>query len=598
MHDELSALLRLNFTTLKDLVEYGIKPDGHPAGIQLFLFYWTKLFGKDEYIVKLPFMLMGTACIPLTHAIGKKMFSNSCGFLAATFVASTQYFIWYSQIIRPYSSGLFFSLLHTWFFLKIWENKASKVDFTVYVFTGLLCFYTHYFSMLFAITLFIFLCIKNRIIVKTLLPYISIGAILYLPHTTLFCEHFFKNKGLEWLGRPTAMFPIEYFKYVFQYQPLIYILLVVLVVYGVYKSMKWNIYRSLCLIIGFTPMLLGVAYSILVKPVIQYSMLIFTFPFLLYLIFSWLHLNFKGNAIVVISILTINIYSLFEKRDHFSVLINQPFNKIVEHTHQAIKENEINRKTTKIYLGGKIQMVAHYQEKFNRSFKFTSVHKNGYRKPVFRDSLEHVETDYIICANIDLECVNLIRKHYPCMEKYQSGFNYEWFMFSKDSCSQQPKEYKSISFYDYTKDSTLWTYNKELVNSEGIYQYKNDEVYGPTCSLKLNNYFLNRYGVIDLSFDFKSKGNNAGKLILEIWKSGKKINWVEYDVNEYFTKKSIWQTASFSSRVADWIKSKYINDYSVRIYHWNPSREQIDLKNIHIILRKSSETIYALVEEI
>ncbi|MBN2236346.1 MAG: hypothetical protein JW729_02230, partial [Bacteroidales bacterium] len=44
-YDELSALSRLRFNSFAELIQFGIKPDGHPAGVQLFLFYWTHLVG-------------------------------------------------------------------------------------------------------------------------------------------------------------------------------------------------------------------------------------------------------------------------------------------------------------------------------------------------------------------------------------------------------------------------------------------------------------------------------------------------------------------------------------------------------------------------
>ena len=44
-HDELSALLRTNFSNFQELIAKGVAIDGHPAFIQVFLYYWTKLVG-------------------------------------------------------------------------------------------------------------------------------------------------------------------------------------------------------------------------------------------------------------------------------------------------------------------------------------------------------------------------------------------------------------------------------------------------------------------------------------------------------------------------------------------------------------------------
>ena len=61
MHDELSAISRLRFSSFHDLIQYGVKPDGHPAGVQVFLWLWAKCFGTAEWVLRLPFLLLGIA---------------------------------------------------------------------------------------------------------------------------------------------------------------------------------------------------------------------------------------------------------------------------------------------------------------------------------------------------------------------------------------------------------------------------------------------------------------------------------------------------------------------------------------------------------
>ena len=60
MHDELSALSRLQYDNIYDVVKYGVMlGDTHPAGVQVFLYYWIKFGGTSEVWVKLPFILSG-----------------------------------------------------------------------------------------------------------------------------------------------------------------------------------------------------------------------------------------------------------------------------------------------------------------------------------------------------------------------------------------------------------------------------------------------------------------------------------------------------------------------------------------------------------
>ncbi len=119
MHDEFSALFRLRFDNLRDLFQNGIIVDGHPAGVQVFLYYWTKVVGWNAFGVKLPFALMGIGSVFMVYVIGRQWFNRKTGLLAAAFFAVSQLTVFYSQIARPYSPGLFFVLFMTFFWNKI-----------------------------------------------------------------------------------------------------------------------------------------------------------------------------------------------------------------------------------------------------------------------------------------------------------------------------------------------------------------------------------------------------------------------------------------------------------------------------------------------
>ena len=148
--DELSAWNRLHFDSFAQLIEKGVKPDGHPAGIQVFLYYWTLLFGDREWIVKLPFNLMGLASIYLIYRVGTIWWSKSSGLLVAAFMSSLQFFVLYSPIARPYISGLFFTLLMVLYWSKYFWQQAKTKYLTGFVIFAVLSAYNHHFSLLFA----------------------------------------------------------------------------------------------------------------------------------------------------------------------------------------------------------------------------------------------------------------------------------------------------------------------------------------------------------------------------------------------------------------------------------------------------------------
>src|SRR6188508_3736379 len=62
-NDELSALARLQFDSVSEVIQQGVYVDFHPAGVQLFLYFWTKIFGFSEFAVRFPFALMGVLSV-------------------------------------------------------------------------------------------------------------------------------------------------------------------------------------------------------------------------------------------------------------------------------------------------------------------------------------------------------------------------------------------------------------------------------------------------------------------------------------------------------------------------------------------------------
>ena len=102
-----------------DLIQNGVIPDGHPAGIQFVLYFLVQISGYDEFIIKLPFLVFGIVSIYLAYRIAEQVFDVSTAIITASLMASLEFFIMYAQMARPYASGLFFSLLLVYFFTRI-----------------------------------------------------------------------------------------------------------------------------------------------------------------------------------------------------------------------------------------------------------------------------------------------------------------------------------------------------------------------------------------------------------------------------------------------------------------------------------------------
>ena len=110
-HDELSGISRTVFPSFIEELNKAIKIDAHPALIQLFLWYWVKLFGYNEIAIKLPFLICGVLSIYYIYTFGKEFFNKNVGLIAATIVSCSFIFLVYSSYSRMYISGVLFSII-------------------------------------------------------------------------------------------------------------------------------------------------------------------------------------------------------------------------------------------------------------------------------------------------------------------------------------------------------------------------------------------------------------------------------------------------------------------------------------------------------
>lgn len=291
-NDELSALSRVRFDTFGELVRNGFYVDGHPGGIQVFLYYWVKLFGMNEIAVRLPFAIAGAAGIWFIIRTFTYWFGKLPGLLTGAFVSFLAFPLLFSQIARPYGIGLSLSMLMAWFWTRLlFDEKPRTGVAAAYALSAAACMYNHYFSFLLALIMGItglFLMKKDRIY-----HYLGAGlaaALLFSPHIPITLNHLGIGGVGLWLAKPDMDWPIRHIAYIFNNSWLtggLAVALVVLQLFFYKKDGRKILFRILALIFFLLPMIIGFAYSRIINPVLQDSVLIFSFPFLLGFLFSF-----------------------------------------------------------------------------------------------------------------------------------------------------------------------------------------------------------------------------------------------------------------------------------------------------------------------
>lgn len=460
MHDEFSALYRTNLDSFQQLIRDGIIADAHPAGVQIFLYYMVKMVGWNEFWLKLPFALMGIASVFLVFKIGQQWFNAKVGLLSASIMTMSELFIFYSQLIRPYSPGLFFVLLFVFFWNKILfiEKKPSIPTCIGFALAAFLSSQMHNFSLAQAGLIWFsgifFLDRNNKPQIKAYI-FSSLGALLmFLPTSYIFYYQLFVRGGIGgWLGMPENTFIIDFFKYTLNYSWLFIFAFLILATlpFLTNKALKDNKLKlRITAILWFLiPFAVALLYSKFKEPILQFSTLIFGAPFLIIVMFSFyndLKITVKEEITIILAILLIGITTLITDRQYYKQVYNQGFDQIAAQMKK--NQEQYGDSITFLSYSNMSFMTKFYQDKENiRNNYFFD--KNSELND-FKELTSNIDTKYIGIglsdhSNILWELSALA--YYPEIIEDKQWFNTKYLLLAKDG-KQLPVLIKDVEMQD------------------------------------------------------------------------------------------------------------------------------------------------------
>lgn len=601
-YDEMSALKRTGFSSFSDLIHQGVKIDAHPPLIQVFLNYWVAIFGKVEWVVKLPFVLMGIASVVLTFSIGKKWFNETVGLISASFLAVLQFSTMYSIIARPYVSGMFFLLIMVYFWSKIIQNPKENYwkNWTLTLVFASLCAYNHHFSLLAAVIIGItglFLVHKKEIFKYVLL--LPAGFLLFLPNLSIFMYQLNIGGVGTWLGPPTPMFLLDFIQYVFHFSWWIFLVLVIVIVIGVkffkksdFKFQKW----ALAGIWFFSVFLIGYFYSLYVNPVLQFSMLLFLFPFLLFFIFGWISkLEGKWNGGVVLLILAVGTTSLSLERNHFQVFEqNRYFQMKADAMEFGVENTEI------ILLNFKDIIEHPFPENFEN-------HKDIFTWEYHIDELHHIEEKIAFSNKNQLmigyleqmpkEILSIAQAYFPNVVAQRCYNGATTYLFSKE---QKTTDLSLIYFRNSFKENTIEKYMNfdESKMKDGVYVDSTEWSLG--FELMLSDKVQHPYDILMLKAKIKpSKPNKSIVLVadIRIKDASEGLFWAASDSKSFITDSEgnmiIHLSIDFNTF------SRHIQeDLQLNAYLWDQNKQVVVIEDLSFEIQKGNRNKYMLYERI
>ncbi|MCC6251136.1 MAG: glycosyltransferase family 39 protein [Bacteroidia bacterium] len=609
-NDELSALLGFSYGSLFNNIFRYVATDFHPAGVQVLIWLWCNIFGTSVAALRLPFVLMGVASVYLVYINTKQCINKPAALLVSATLAVSQFAILYSQIARPYSSGLFFVLI-TWYgwnqfvFKEKHETPGLFASF-IFVLGLVLCMYNHYFSFLMAAIMGLTgLFVIPKHVKKIYLICGIVAVVLFLPHLKISISQFSAG-GIGWVSVPDKSFFWSFALYMFnQSKWYLFILLLIALVSAVKIPIQIssNKFRWIALLWFLLLLFIAYFYSIYVSPVLQYSILIFSYPFLLVFLFSYTPVQQKIVHLTVPLILvcgTIQIYAInkFSGSNEFG-----RFKEIAQHINEADIEFGSNQIESGINVTDS-SYIHYYLSKLNNQHHFNFYHcANDTQFNQLVKLTQGSEKPYFLYCWSNSDCPpvinSIISQKYPFLIKRYWYFNSEFYLYSRKSQDSVNRITDSENIFIQNYSNTAAYFNKpayivndttDTLHTNNAAEFLNKDVlYSSTFRIGLNKLIKNTSDIIHAKVLIKNTSIDDDALIVfSIDHQGKNYYWSGKSIKPYLLQPEKWNRCFHSIRLPE-IKSA---DDTISIYIYNQFNKTIFVDDFIIESEPGNDNLY------
>ncbi len=594
-NDELSALYRLHYDTFGELVQKGFYVDGHPGGVQVFLWQWVRHFGDSEWAVRLPFVVMGILAVWMAYKVAKFMFGTVAGLFSAAALAFLQFPLLYSQIARPYGPGVLFALMLIYFWLRIFFTEDGKLNaekprwahLIGFTLSASLCMYNHYFSFLFALIVgFSGFVVARRNNVMHYIGAAVVAALLFVPHIHITLNHLtFKGLGL-WLGTPGKGWIVGHIFYIFDQSVFVLTItvLTMLALFVMNKNQAVNLRFRLFLASWFLlPVLIGYVYSIKVNPVLQHPVLIFSFPCFVILLFSHAgNVLDKSKAILLTMFLAAGVLGTTVVNAYYS---RQHFGEFKDIALLSAKWQQQYGDTciTKVISINNPQYIEHYLKPTGQSVKFSLYNVEGLEGlKALGDIVQHSRTpffEYAVTKPAPIEAENIIRSVYPYVVELH---DYDGLSSVALYGRAKGEDYVHVMHLSEVKMLQASLQTDSLVpdgSPASAKAYKMDAAaeYSPGIELNMDELQTKKELTLIAEADvFSVEGSGGDVLVVSLETAeGKSLEWRGTSTS-YVETPGKWCHVVNTLKLADAIPK----GAKMKVYFWNKDKRQVFLKGL------------------
>jgi mannosyltransferase len=198
-YDEVDSLWRAQ--NLEQYHEQSLGNTNTPPLYITVLSYWIKLFGTEEFFIRLPSVLSSTFVIPLVFYIALFLFPPGIALLSSFLCAVSPFQIWFAQEARAYSLSLLLVSLMTILGLRACRNGTWK-NCILFIASFVLAFYSSYYAALVFILIYVLVLTKNA---KRVLWVSALFLVLLMPLFTIFVKDIQSVQAGFWVPKPTLI---------------------------------------------------------------------------------------------------------------------------------------------------------------------------------------------------------------------------------------------------------------------------------------------------------------------------------------------------------------------------------------------------------
>ncbi|MFK7969572.1 MAG: glycosyltransferase family 39 protein [Bacteroidia bacterium] len=581
-NDEHSALVRLQYDGVGELIEKGIKPDGHPAGVQLFLYGWTNLVGTGTWPIRIPFMLLSLLGLVYAFRLSRLWFGLGVASVVMTVLATSSYVLLNHLSIRPYGAGMCFVLALAFHQEQFRRKDGSWTQAIWMVLFASLCLYTHYFSALQAglIGLLGLLRTAPSLRKRYVQSWLLVG-FLYLPHISIFLTQIQTGGIGGWLSKPSYSLFLDWIQIGLNGWLSVVLLAGIVAAIGVFFRKKivehsqpkpWLYVIALAII----PFIFGFIYSHTRNPLLHLNSLFFSFPFLLMALFGWLGTlrSPAGNVVLTILFLLIGTTGLIQDRKHYDLFYNRGTGQLAKELQMAPQEGlaSIASVTNPAYLRYHLSDGGAEQD-YDR---YDPISYTDFRKWASDSSHQHMLWAWA-GKPMDLTYAAIAQEYFPTVIHEKWKPTTEILLLGKAG----------------TPENNLYTSRLWL----------DEEIeYGPSFQAMLSDYINCEHQILHVYTDFRSYSTPDPDLqlvlSLEDVKTGENIAWTSKPLHQFYdsTLAGEWQRAHYIERMR-FIQNPPYAGLVLKSYVWNNGKGALEISGTPTVeVWKGNPAVYAFME--